>query len=769
MIADKITLEFDKITDLLTDYAFTEQASEYLANLFPSSDEAQVLEQLERTDEALVLLYKIGQPPLANIYNINPHLRRVKLSGSLNAKELRQIAMHLLAVKLNKNYLINAKAENVEVRFFKEEIDSLVYFKDLYQRINLCVDEDAQILDSASAKLAGIRRKIIQTQGKLEDKLTSIIQTQSEKFTDTVITKRNDRYVVPVRLEYKNKFKGIIQDYSASGETVFIEPQAVTELANKIQLLRADEKEEITRILIELSYEVALYVNELTENLKILVNLDVVFAKARFAKEYHCTKPELCEEIDLVAARHPLIDQSEIVANNIFYNKYKVLIITGPNTGGKTVALKTLGLMALMVQVGMLIPVNEGSKIRVFDNIFADIGDEQSIAQSLSTFSSHMTNLIRIVDNLTTNSLVLLDELGSGTDPKEGASLAIALIDYIKARGSYIMATTHYPELKAYAYNAPDTINASTEFNIDTLSPTFKLSIGIPGRSNAFEISRRLGLREMIITDAKSKLDISNTEVSELINKLEDQSHELDKKILHYEELNEDQLKVQNAIKEEYLKLDKKILKLRDEAKEEARELVRKAQKEAQTIIDELLAYSKDVKYHTLLEKKTALKNIVGEDEKPKAKSTHNYQVNDRVRVLSYGQSAVVTKLLPKNMFQVKMGILTTNVSRRDLQLVEANPKKKIKSHISFKIKSNVGIELDLRGYRFEEAMIEMEKYIDDLIVGKMRQATIIHGHGTNALKKGVHEYLKRNTFIESYAYGKEGEGGSGVTVIHLK
>ncbi len=769
MIADKITLEFDKITSLLSDFAFTELARDYLSKLEPSNDAEVVSELLERTDEALVLIYKIGQPPLNNIYDIYPHLKRASLSGSLNARELRQIAMHLLAVKLMKNYQLNAKSEQVETVFFKQEIEKLTYVKELYQHINLCIDEDSGILDSASVKLANIRKKIISTQSKLEDKLSSIISTQSEKFTDTVITRRNDRYVVPVKLEYKNKFKGIIQDYSASGETVFIEPQAVTELANKIQILRAEEKEEIARILFELSAEVALYVEELKLNLDILIELDILFAKGKFAKDFHCTKPIIGDEIDLVSARHPLIDQREIVPNNIFFNKYRALIITGPNTGGKTVALKTLGLMAYMTQVGMLIPVTEGSKIRIFDNIFADIGDEQSIEQSLSTFSSHMTNLIRIIDNLTTNSLVLLDELGSGTDPKEGASLATAMIDYVKERGCYIMATTHYPELKAYAYNEPDTINASTEFDINTLSPTYKLSIGIPGRSNAFEISKRLGLNMDIIDAAMNKLDVSNTEVSQLINKLEDQTRELDKKIEHYEELNQAAEDTKLSIEDEHKKLDAKLQKMQLRAREEAVEVVNKAKAEAQEIINDLLKLQGDVKYHTLLEKKKALSTIVEDEEKPTSKSNYSYQVNDRVKVLSYGQSAVITKVLPKNSYQVKMGILNTTVHKRDLELIEANPKKKIKSHVSYAKKKYVKLELDLRGFRFEDAMIELEKYIDDLIVGKMKQATVIHGHGTNALKVGVHEYLKTNKFIDSYHYGKEGEGGSGVTLIYLK
>ncbi len=769
MIADKITLEFDKITNLLGNYAFTDLAKKALLELEPINDERKIIEDLARTDEALVLIYKLGHPSLSNIYDIYPHLKRTSLGGSLNARELREIAMHLLAVKMIKNYQISAKNEQVETKHFTAQADELTYVKDLYQRINQCIDEDSNVLDSASVTLGSIRKKITSTQSKLEDKLSSIIATQGDKFTDTLITKRNDRYVVPVKVEYKNKFKGIIQDYSASGETVFIEPQAVTELSNKIQMLRAEEKDEIARILMELSTFLGNYTEALKYNLDILIQLDVVFSKAAFAKDYQCTKPVISDEVDLIQARHPLIPQDEVVANNIFFNKYKALIITGPNTGGKTVALKTLGLMSLMTQVGMLIPVSEGSKIRVFDNIFADIGDEQSIEQSLSTFSAHMTNLIRIVDQLTTNSLVLLDELGSGTDPKEGASLAIAIIDHIKIRGCYIMATTHYTELKAYAYNEADTINASTEFNVDTLSPTYKLSIGIPGRSNAFEISRRLGLHNGIIDSAMNKLEISNTEVSQLINKLEDQTRELDKKMEHYDALNMEMDLKNQQITNEHHKLDQKIERMKHDARIEAMEVVNDARKEAQEIINDLLKMQGDVKYHTLLEKKKELSDLVPDTEQKKSSSRYDYKVNDRVKVLSYGQSAVIQKVLPKNKYEVKMGILTTTVSRQDLELVEANPKKKIKSHVTYNAKKHVKLELDLRGIRFEEAMIEVEKYIDDLVVSKRKQATIIHGHGTNALKIGVHEVLKRNKFIESYEYGKEGEGGSGVTNIFLK
>ncbi len=588
---------------------------------------------------------------------------------------------------------------------------------------------------------------------------------------DIIITKRNDRFVVPVKVENKNKFKGIIQDYSSSGETIFIEPQAVVELSNKIQMLRNEEAREIEKILIELSEEIKIYIQELKTNLHILVDIDFTFAKAKYAKTNNCTKPIVGNEIDLMQARHPLLPMDEVIANDIHFNNYRVIIITGPNTGGKTVALKTLGLLSIMAQCGMLIPVKAGSKVLLFDNIFADIGDEQSIEQSLSTFSSHMKNIIRITEKLTTDSLVLLDELGSGTDPKEGASLAISLLEYIKVRGSFIMATTHYPELKAYAYNNADVVNASTKFDIDTLSPTYKLSIGIPGRSNAFEISRRLGLNAKIIDTAKDNMDFNNTEISTLINKLEDQSRFLEDKIAQSEEESNQLRQSRLQFDEKLIVFESKNLQLRNIAEEEAKKVIYTAKLEAQKIIDELLKYQDGVKLHKLVEQKSAL-NRLGEQfvkTTKVVKQTHKLAQGDKVRVLSFGQSATITKLLPKSNYEVKMGILTTTIHKSDLEFIEKKPlKKKSQPIVTYSGKRSVSLELDLRGFRFEDAMIEVSKYIDNLIVNKMKQASIIHGHGTNALKFGVQEYLKGNKYIKHYRYGKGGEGGSGVTVIEL-
>ncbi|XMB87339.1 endonuclease MutS2 [Mycoplasmatota bacterium WC44] len=770
MYADKKVLEFDKVLSIINEHAVSDLAKEAVQGLTPNNEVFEVNELLSKTDEALTLLYKLGSAPLGNVYNIYPHLRRVDLDGVLSAKEIREIAMHLLAVNNNKNFLLRAESENIEVKYYKEQVDEMFYAKDLYQNINQCVDEDCRILDSASLKLSGIRSKIKTSQARIEEKLSSILSKSANMLTDGIITRRNDRYVVPVKPEYKNKFKGIVQDYSASGETVFIEPQPIVDLTNKIQLLRSEENKEIERILIQLSSEVKVYTVNLRENLEILVDIDLTFAKAKFARIYNCVLPKIGDTANLIQARHPLLPQDDVVANNIYFNNYRVIIITGPNTGGKTVALKTLGLLSIMAQCGILIPVKEGSEIILFDNVFADIGDEQSIEQSLSTFSSHMTNLISITEKLTTNSLVLMDELGSGTDPKEGASLAIAILDYIRVRGCYIMATTHYPELKAYAYNNKDIVNASTEFNVDTLSPTYKLSIGIPGRSNAFEISKRLGLNERIISSAQESIETSNTEVSELINKLEDQSRFLEKRIVSYEEDSLSLKASKDELNKKIQELENENTKLKVKAKEEALEIIRKAKEESQIIIDQLLEYKEDIKMHRLVEQKTALKSL-GEqfgEEKKIVKKEYNLGVGDKVKVLSYGQSATITKIKANNMYEVKMGILNTTVNKKELELIEKKQIKKQKSIVTYSGKKSIKLELDLRGYRFEDAMIEVDKYVDDLIVTKLKQATIIHGHGTNALKKGVHEVLKKNKYVTSYHYGKEGEGGSGVTVIYL-
>jgi len=770
MIADKKTLEFDKVLELVERHAVSTMGKQAVLALSPHSDKDKLEISLDKTDEALITLYKLGEVPLDNVRDIKPHIKRVKASGSLSSKELREIAMHLYAVNENKNFLKRAKQEMIELPYYTEAVNKMVFIKEIYQSINRCIDEDYNLLDSASEKLFEIRTKIRNTNGKIEEKLNSFVSRNSKFLSDGIVTRRNDRFVVPLRVDYKNKFKGIIQDYSSSGETVFIEPQVIVELTNKVQILKSEEQREIERILHELSEEAKLYADIFMENLAELEEIDLVFAKAKFARDFDCTKPKLSDKISLRAARHPLISQDEIVANDIHFDDYKAVVITGPNTGGKTVTLKTLGLMALMTQVGMLIPVKAGSEIIVFDNIFADIGDEQSIEQSLSTFSSHMKNIIRITDSLTVNSLVLLDELGSGTDPKEGASLAISLLDYVKIRGSYIMATTHYPELKAYAYNNEDVVNASTNFDIDSLSPTYELSIGIPGRSNAFEISKRLGLNEKILKTATDNQLDSNTEVSKLIDKLEKQSRNLKAQLEEYErQMSLIKDKEMDLYKREEM-LARKSVENENKAKEEAKEIVENARAEAQGIIDELMKYSDDVKLHKLVESKTKLNQLAGSYDKEKyvTPQKHTFKVGDHVKVVSYGQSAVITKVLKGSQYEVKMGILNTKVNKSDLEFVGEKKKTVKKTFVKYSGSKTASLKLDLRGLRYEEAMIELDRYLDSLVVSNLKQAIIIHGHGTNALKNGVQETLRKSKVVKSFRFGKPGEGGLGATVIEL-
>ncbi len=769
MIVDNKTLEFDKIKELIGEFSQSELGNEEVKKIAAKTDFKLINLMLLETDQALRLVYKYGTPNLRNHYDILPSLKRVSLEASLNARELRNIAMHLFTIKSLKKYLISVNDLEGQFESFKTKVDNLFYDKRLYQEINNAIDENCEILDSASFNLAGIRNKIKKNEEKIQEKLQEIVQTQKNYLTDTLISKRNDRYVVRVKIEYKNKFKGFIQDYSQSGETAFMEPAAITDITNKIQILKNEQELEIIKILKELSTEIVPFIDTFKSNSYLLTELDLIFSKAQFAKKYRCVKPKISPKIKLLKARHPLIDQKEVVANDIVYDDNKCVIITGPNTGGKTVALKTLGLLAIMAQAGILIPVAENSEIKIFSDIFADIGDEQSIEQSLSTFSSHMTNIIRIVKNAHDNSLIILDELGSGTDPKEGSSLAVSLIKYFLKKNTYIMATTHYPELKVFAFNEDKVVNASTKFDIETLSPTYKLAIGIPGSSNAFEISRRLGLEEEILSLAKEENSTSESDVTKLLNtlaektkRLDDQSEQLQKEQLEVE-------KIKTTLKNELSRIETKKQNILREVDQKAKEVVENAKIKADKIIKELLKYNSEVKMHQLTEKKTELKNIYKMEVKKKKNQDVEYLLGDLVKVITYNQNGQIIKILANNNFEIRMGILTTKVHKNNLEFIQRKEKQKVSAKINFKNATTVGLELDLRGERLLEALIKLDKYIDDLIINKINQASIIHGHGTNVLKKGIQEHLKKNKYIESFAYGKAYEGGSGVTVITLK
>ena len=599
--------------------------------------------------------------------------------------------------------------------------------------------------------------------------------------TDGIVTIRNERYVVPVRADYKNTFGGTIHDQSSSGNTYFMEPKEVVDLNNKLQEWHVEERREIERILRELTEEVKKFVDLLSLNVELLGEIDFMFAKGKYARLINGTRPKINTKgiIRLVAARHPLIDQKSVVANDIeLGDEYTTIVITGPNTGGKTVTLKTVGLLTLMAQAGLLIPAHESSQLAIFDHVFADIGDEQSIEQSLSTFSSHMTNIVKIMERLTVNSLILFDELGAGTDPKEGASLAISILNYVKVRGARTIATSHYPELKAYAYEQDDVINASVEFNVETLSPTYRLLVGVPGRSNAFEISKRLGLKEAILNQARSYVESERTEMTDLITKLEDRGLQLDQEIQHLQQQNTLVEEMKKEYEQKLAKFEAEREKVLEDIKKEAFESVRQAKEEAEQIVMDLRQAKKmadlSMKDHELTEKLTSLKKAEAkqaEQFKKKAQNKQPLKPGDEVMVLSLNRQGELIEQTKNGEWMVQLGMMKVNIKPEDLQYLRKSVQKKEtkKGQMVHKRNSHVGIQLDLRGERYEDAMLMLDKYFDDVLLAGYQTITIIHGHGTGALRQGVHKYLKQNKHVASFRFGGAGEGGTGATVVELK
>ncbi len=767
------TLEFDKVKSLIKEKAHTYKGKELVNEITPTSNKLEITRKLNETDHALKILIHYKEPPFGGIRDLSETLQRAKIYSVLRPTEFLDVVGLIDATNNNIRFYDQVKDNEISDIYLDDYYYGLSPIKGLKQEIEMVVSIDGRIHDSASSTLLKIRNKITTKQHRVNDRLNNILHTQKTKLTEALITIRNDRFVVPVKLSEKNNFKGNIIDYSSSGETAYIEPLIVAELNNEISLLKLDELKEIEKILRDLTIRVADHHYPLLHNFELLSELDCVFAKAKFALIYECTRPEITEsEISLRKARHPLINQKEVVANTITFNEgERIIIITGPNTGGKTVALKTMGLLSIMVQCGMLIPVDEESKTIIFDNIFADIGDEQSIEQSLSTFSSHMTRIISILKNLSVGSLILLDELGSGTDPKEGSSLAISILDYIRVRGVYVIATTHYPELKAYAYNKDEIINASVEFDVDTLSPTFRLLLGTPGKSNALLISERLGLNEKIIKAAKENVLTSKTEITDLINKLEKQGNILDSKIMEYEELIELNKNLVNENQKLKTDLMNEKQALRKKINVEQSQLIKETKEMALNLIKEISDMKKRnvIKDHELAELKYKVKNLDLEETQQSTTKNHEYKPGDLVNILKFNRTGELVKQQKNKHWIVKMGGLTSQFAVDQFEFIETKTEKPLKSKMKSHVKKYVSPELDLRGMRYEEARIALDRYIDDCLIGNMPFATIIHGYGTLTLRKLVKEYLSTNTMVKSFRDGEGNEGGNGVTIVNFK
>lgn len=774
-------LEFNKIkqtVDSLCACSLGQKRVEYLS---PSIDEKQVEYSLNQSDEALKIILALGEAPLGGVTDITEAIKRAKISAMLSAQELLGISRLLYAVSQLKTFSERLNEIKVDAPIFSSQVNSLVSLNSLQTAINDCIDETGYILDSASSELRSIRRSIQSTEARIKEKLNHVVSERRNKLTDGIVTIRNERYVVPVRAEAKNTFGGTVHDQSSSGNTYFIEPKEVVDLNNKLQEYHVEERREIERILRALTEEVKKFVDALAVNVEVLGEIDFMFAKGKYARLINGTRPKMNTKgiIRLVAARHPLIDQKVVVPNDIeLGDEYTTIVITGPNTGGKTVTLKTVGLLTLMAQAGLLIPAHETSQLAIFDHVFADIGDEQSIEQSLSTFSSHMTNIVRIMERLTVNSLILFDELGAGTDPKEGASLAISILDYVKVRGARTIATSHYPELKAYAYENDDVINASVEFNIETLSPTYRLLVGVPGRSNAFEISKRLGLKEAILTTARAYVETERTEMTDLITKLEDRGLELDHEIQLLQKQNQEVEAMRLDYERKIAKFEAERERVLEDIKKEAFENIRQAKEEAEQIVADLRQAKKmadlSIKDHELTEKLTSLKKSEAkqaEQFKRKARNKAPLKAGDEVMVLSLNRQGELIEKTKNGDWMVQLGMMKVNIKEEDLEYLRQSVKKKDsgKGKMIHKRNTNVGIQLDLRGERYEDAMLRLDKYMDEVLLAGYQTVTIIHGHGTGALRQGVHKYLKKNKHVASFRFGGAGEGGTGATVVELK
>lgn len=780
------TLEYNKIINQVANFCTSSIGKAQIEELIPETDYDKVVELLEEMDEGLSILRVKGNVPMGGIFDVRPHAKRAQIGGMLSATELMEIASTIRASRILRNFIEDLEEQNdIQIPHFIERKEQMPVLTALQHEINDCIDDNGTVLDSASTTLRSIRQSLRSEEAKVRSKLESLTRgtNAAKMLSDTIVTIRNDRFVIPVKQEYRGHYGGIVHDQSSSGQTLFIEPETIVQLNNEIQRLKVKEQAEIERILLELSAKVQEVSHELFVLVHLLGEIDLILAKAKYGQANKCTMPTMNKEgyIRLVRARHPLISRDEAVPNTIeFGREVTAIVITGPNTGGKTVTLKTVGLCTLMAQAGLPIPALDGSELAVFDQLFADIGDEQSIEQSLSTFSSHMVNIVDILSKFDSNSLVLFDELGAGTDPQEGAALAISILDEVVGRGARVMATTHYPELKAYGYNRPGVVNASVEFDIESLSPTYRLLIGVPGRSNAFEISKRLGLKDSIINQAKTFTGSDRHEVESMIASLEESRRRSEREAEEAHALLEEAKYLHDELQGKIKVYEEKKESLEKKAKDKARKIIDEAKEEADKVIAELRKMRENtsqlVKEHEWIEAKKRLDQAVPAENPVLKKQAQireraqNLSIGDEVKVISYGQKGVLVEKVGDHEWIVQIGILKMKLEESDLEYVKPDKQKQTVTMTNVKNRNNhVKLELDLRGERYEDAILKTEKYIDDALLANYHRVSIIHGKGTGALRQGIQSYLKGNKRVKSFRYGEAGEGGFGVTVVELK
>ena len=770
------TLEFKKIKELFAPYLLTEQGQLELGLLLPTSKKETVASAFLEMRDMQQIFVQHPHFSLAATQDITALTKRLELESDLNIEEFLALKRVLAVTQELKSFYEDL--ENVHLEKLDRLFENLVVFPKLQGSLQ-AVNDGGFIESFASESLSRIRRKIQENENQVREILQEILKNKGEMLADQVVASRNGRNVLPVKNTYRNRISGVVHDISASGNTVYIEPRAVVNLNEEIASSRADERYEIQRILQELSDLFRPHAAEIANNAWIIGHLDLVRAKVRFMQETGAVVPDLSEEqdIQLLSVRHPLIENA--VANDLYFGPdLTEIVITGPNTGGKTIMLKTLGLAQIMAQSGLPILADKGSRVRIFSQIFADIGDEQSIEQSLSTFSSHMTNIISILEQVDSESLVLLDELGAGTDPQEGAALAIAILEDLRLRQIKTMATTHYPELKAYGIETDWVENASMEFDTDSLRPTYRFMQGVPGRSNAFEIARRLGLSEVIVGHAQEQTD-TDSDVNRIIERLEEQTLESRKRLDNIREVEQENLKFNRALKKLYNEFNREKETELNKARLEAQEIVDLALSESESILKNLHDKS-SLKPHEIIEAKTQLKKLAPETvdlSKNKvlkqAKKNRAPKVGDDILVTSYGQRGTLVKQLKDGRWEAQVGLIKMTLEEQEFNLLKAEkeqqPKRKQVNVVKRANTAGPKARLDLRGKRYEEAMEELDAFIDQALLNNMAQVDIIHGIGTGVIREGVTKYLRRNKHVKSFGYAPQNAGGSGATIVIFK
>ena len=784
------TLELDLILEKLAAECSCDDAKDLARGLKPAGDMAEVEMLLQQTEDAFSLLARFGGPSFSGLKNVNNSLHRAAAGGSLNPKELLDIAYCLRALRTLDEWRNHSSGVKTSLDFFFEGITSNKY---LETKILSCIVSEEEIADKASDTLFDIRKKIRSKENSIREKLDSLIHSShyQQFLQEAIITQRNGRFVVPVKAECRGNVPGLVHDTSSTGATVFIEPASVVDANNDIKVLQGKERDEIMRILYELSAESGDFAESIKHSYESAIRLNLIFAKAHLAYKMKATKPILNNEgiICLKKARHPLIDPKKVVATDIALgDEYDTLVITGPNTGGKTVSLKTLGLLTLMTMCGLLIPVADRSRVSVFNNILVDIGDEQSIAQSLSTFSSHMVNIIDIMKKADDKSLILIDELGAGTDPVEGAALAVSIIEALREKGAIIAATTHYAELKAYALDTPGVTNGCCEFDIETLRPTYKLLIGVPGRSNAFAILKHLGMTQDVIDNAKAIVGSDNRDFEAVLEKLEASRHALEEERKVAEEMTERARKIEEKAQSEMDKIETLKARELDKAKREAQKLIDAAERKSSQFLLELDKLKKEQTSSNATEiaRKTrrAVKAQMGEMDdliNPNEladnwdydyKLPRNPVPGDRIVIKGIGEGEVLE--FKNNNVLVKSGLLKTRVKLSDIMILDKPKKKPVKTQhnvyrTSSRADADVKTEIDMRGETVDEALSELGLFIDRCVLNNIEEIRIIHGKGMGALRSAVTDYLKTHPNVSEYRLGRYGEGENGVTIAKLK